>query len=51
MLKANKWNYDFQFLAGNYREELALGLGWAGGTAGIGFKGEMTYFHPRHHFK
>ena len=51
MLKANKWNYDFQFLAGNYREELALGLGWAGDIAGIGFKGEMTYFHPRHHFK
>lgn len=49
--KTNHWNYDFQFLAGNYRDELAAGVAWAGDIKGIGLKGEVTYFHPRHHFE
>lgn len=47
MWKFNRWNYDFQILGGNVRTNLALGLGWAGSIKGVGFKGEMTYFHPR----
>ena len=43
----NRWNYDFQILGGNIREDWALGLAWAGSIRGWGFKGEMTYFRPR----
>ncbi len=42
----NKWNYDFQALAGKAQEDLAFGLGWAGNIKNAGFKGEMTYFVP-----
>lgn len=48
MYRTNRNGYDIQILGGNFREELALGLGWAGGIKGLGFKGELTYFHPRH---
>lgn len=48
MYRFNRNGYDIQILGGNFREELALGLGWAGGIKGLGFKGEVTYFHPRH---
>ena len=44
--KVNKWDYDFQFLAGKAREDLALGMGWAGNIGDAGFKGELTYLHP-----
>jgi hypothetical protein len=43
--KFNKWNYDFQALAGWMESDLALGGGWAGSLGNIGFKGEFTYFH------
>jgi len=46
LIKTNVLNYDFQFLAGYYQQELALGMGWAGNIKGAGFKGELTYFHP-----
>lgn len=48
--KFNKKGYDFQVLAGNYLEELALGAGWAGDIKGLGFRGEFTYFRPRKNF-
>ncbi len=38
--------YDFQGLAGYYRDMLALGGGWAGPIGQAGFKGEFTYFNP-----
>jgi len=44
--KVNKWDYDFQFLAGKAREDLAIGMGWAGNLGDAGFKGELTYLHP-----
>ncbi|MDN5200013.1 hypothetical protein QQ008_01540 [Fulvivirgaceae bacterium BMA10] len=44
--KWNKWNYDMQLLAGKAREDLVLGLGWAGNIKGAGFKGEATWFKP-----
>lgn len=43
----NKKGYDFQFLAGNYLTDIAVGTGWAGNIKRWGFKGEATYFHPK----
>lgn len=45
MLNLNLWSYDFQALAGYYRNRLALGGGWAGHIGGAGFKGEATWFY------
>ncbi|MFT5724364.1 MAG: hypothetical protein ACI9JN_001483 [Bacteroidia bacterium] len=42
----NMKNYDFQLLAGKYRQDIALGVGWAGNIKGSGFKGESTWFKP-----
>lgn len=46
MWKWNKWNYDFQLLAGKAHEDIAIGIGWAGNIKNSGFKGELTYFTP-----
>lgn len=42
----NKWNYDFQFSSGVYKERITLGTGWSGSIGEWGFKGEMQYFAP-----
>ncbi|MDP4200760.1 MAG: hypothetical protein Q8922_09625 [Bacteroidota bacterium] len=45
-----RWNvsgYDLQVLAGMYRTDFVAGFGWAGSIAEAGFKGELSYFHPR----
>lgn len=44
--KFNKYNYDFQVLAGVVEGDYALGGGWAGNLKNVGFKGEFTYFLP-----
>lgn len=46
MYKTNKWNYDFQVLAGYYKQDAVLGAGWAGNLKNAGFKGEFTYYAP-----
>jgi hypothetical protein len=46
LYKWNKNNYDYQFLAGIMKNNLALGTGWAGSIGAAGFKGEMTWFEP-----
>ena len=46
MYKTNRWNYDFQFLAGYSRENWVLGAGWAGNLGSASLKGEMSYFLP-----
>lgn len=46
MWKMNTGGYDLQFLAGKAREDLTLGLGWAGNLKDAGFKGEVTWFYP-----
>ena len=46
MWKINKWGYDLQFLAGKAREDITIGLGWAGNLKDAGFKGEVTWFYP-----
>lgn len=40
----NLKGYDLQFIAGYYRNRLALGSGWAGHLGPAGFKGEITCF-------
>ncbi|MGE0589919.1 MAG: hypothetical protein AB7O48_15180 [Cyclobacteriaceae bacterium] len=46
MWKVNRWGYDFQFLGGKAREDITLGMGWAGNINKAGFKGELTWFEP-----
>ena len=51
MYRFNVLSYDIQFLAGILNEEDYLGgIGWSGNIGGAGFRGEATYFHPKHHF-
>ena len=50
MYKFNKWNYDFQILAGKMRDDLVIGAGWAGQIEGAGFTGEATYFRDKDNF-
>lgn len=47
MYRFNKWNYDFQFMAGIMPDDYVAGAGWAGQIEGAGFRGEGTWFHPR----
>jgi hypothetical protein len=46
LYKWNKNNYDYQFLAGVMKNNIAIGTGWAGSLGTVGFKGEMTWFEP-----
>ena len=50
LYKFNKKSYDIQFLASNFNTDIALGAGWAGNLKNSGFKGEVTYFHPKESF-
>ena len=43
----NYKNYDWQFLVGNYQEDISAGIGWAGNIKTAGFKGEITQFLSR----
>jgi hypothetical protein len=43
--KTNKWDYDFQVLAGIYGQDIVVGGGWAGNIKDAGFKGEFSYFY------
>ncbi len=45
LVKWNKWNYDFQILAGIVERDLVLGTGWAGNIKDLGLKGEASYFY------
>jgi hypothetical protein len=47
MFKFNRWEYDFQLLGGSYYTDIAAGVGWAGNLKTMGFKGEVTLFHPK----
>jgi len=43
LYRFNRWQYDFQGLAGVYEQtDLVVGIGWAGQIAKGGFKGEMS---------
>jgi hypothetical protein len=44
-----QWNthsYDIQVIAGSYREDKMIGLGWAGPIKNMGFKGEFSHYFP-----
>ena len=43
-IRTNKWRYDLQLIGGLYKNDLAIGGGWAGNILNAGFKGEVTYF-------
>lgn len=45
LYKFNKWNYDFQVLAGWSKKDIVLGGGWAGNIKNAGFKGEFSWFN------
>lgn len=45
LYKFNKWNYDFQVLAGWSKKDIVLGGGWAGNIKDWGFKGEFSWFN------
>jgi len=42
--QTNLRGYDLQVLAGKYRDQWTLGLGWAGNLRQAGFKGECAVF-------
>jgi hypothetical protein len=42
----NKWNYDFNFIAGWQRNSLRLATSWAGEIYDGGFRGEVLYTDP-----
>jgi hypothetical protein len=46
MYKMNVRGYDLQFIAGQYRDEVTAGIGWAGNLGNAGFKGEAQWFAP-----
>ncbi|MBN3034308.1 MAG: hypothetical protein JW861_01880 [Bacteroidales bacterium] len=45
MYRFNRWDYDFQVLAGVMEQDLVIGGGWSGHIRGAGFNGELTWFH------
>jgi len=50
MYKLNTNKYDLQFLSGVYNTDIVFGSGWAGSIKDAGFKGEISYFHPKQKF-
>lgn len=52
LYRFNRFQYDFQFLAGllNSTDYLA-GAGWSGAIKGWTVSGELSYFHPKKHFQ
>jgi hypothetical protein len=50
LYRFNKNKFDFQTLAGIWRQDIVAGGGWAGSIEEAGFKGEFSYFHPQKKF-
>jgi hypothetical protein len=46
MYRFSKWDYDFQFLAGQAANDWVAGAGFSGDIHGAGFRGELTHFEP-----
>lgn len=47
LYRFSRWNYDIQFLGGLVKNDIVIGTGWSGDIEGAGFRGEITYFHPK----
>ena len=50
LCKFNRSRYDIQFLGGLFNTDFVVGGGWAGSIKDAGFKGELSYFHPKKKF-
>jgi hypothetical protein len=51
LYRFNKWNYDIQFLGGILNQrDYVIGTGWSGNIKGASFRGEVSYFQPKHNF-
>lgn len=46
LYRFNRSGYDMQVLAGKYKSDAVLGVGWAGNIQQTGFKGECSFFRP-----
>ncbi|GAA4281872.1 hypothetical protein [Gaetbulibacter aestuarii] len=40
----NEQFYDYQFIAGYFKNTMTIGVGWSGSIGNIGFKGESQYY-------
>lgn len=47
LYRFNRERYDYQVLAGLYKNDVVLGGGWAGHIQEAGFKGEASWFLPK----
>lgn len=47
----NKYDYDFQLLAGQAGYDYVLGGGWSGNISDFGFRGEASYFRPMNNYQ
>ncbi len=50
MFKFNRWDYDFQFLAGQMKDDIVFGIGWSGNVGDANFSGEANYFRDKNNF-
>jgi hypothetical protein len=51
LYRFNRWKYDIQFLAGIVDDrDYMVGTGWSGNILDASFRGEITYFQPKHNF-
>ncbi|MCK4677574.1 MAG: hypothetical protein KAT48_05530 [Bacteroidales bacterium] len=50
MYKFMTQGYDIQFLGGVMPDDIVIGCGWAGQVIEGGFRGEVSYFHPKNRF-
>jgi hypothetical protein len=39
-------NYDFQFIAGKFNDDMVSGFGWSGAIKDVSFRGEISVFTP-----
>jgi hypothetical protein len=42
----NLKDYDFQFIAGKYNDDIVGGFGWSGAIKNVSFRGEISAFTP-----
>lgn len=51
LYRFNRWDYDIQFLGGVFNDhDYVIGTGWSGNIKGASFRGEVSYFQPKHNF-
>jgi hypothetical protein len=49
LFRFNVWEYDIQFLGGLVNDQdYVVGGGWSGNLWSAGFRGEISYYYPKH---